>query len=189
MLSRELARLGWPDKSVPKRVIVIFPTIEEPDQLAAIADLRRRYDPLADLVQPHITLVFPFESEITGRKLRDHVRTCVQSIAPFRARLSQVTGHEGEYLLLNVKHGNDDLVALHDLLYGGPLAQYLSTEYTFVPHLTVGRIADKQVWREAVQLSSAVSILVEFVVSEVSVYEIEPSGTRSLTVVVPLRLG
>ena len=189
MLSPELVRLGWPGKSVPKRVIVIFPTIEEPDQLAAIADLRRRYDPLADLVQPHITLVFPFESEITDPELRDHVRTCLRSVAPFRVRLSQVTGHEGEYLLLNVKHGNDDLVALHDLLYGGPLAQYLSTEHTFVPHLTVGRIADNQEWREALQLASAVSIHVEFVVSEVSVYEIEPGGARPLAIVVPLGPG
>ena len=122
MLSRAWVRQEWPGKSVPKRAIVIFPTIEESDQLAAIADLRRRYDPIEDLVQPHITLVFPFESEITDRKLRDHVRTCVRSVAPFRARLSQVTGHEGDYLLLNVKHGNNELVALHDLLYGGPLA-------------------------------------------------------------------
>ena len=171
-----------------KRVIVIFPTIEAPDQLAAIADLRRRYDPLADLVRPHITLVFPFDSEITDRKLRDHVRTCVRSVAPFRAGLSQVTGHEGEYLLLNVKHGNDELVALHDLLYGGPLAQYHSTEHTFVPHMTVARIADKQEWREALQYASGLDIRLEFVVTEVSVYEIEPSGRRSLTITVPLGL-
>ena len=173
---------------MPKRAIVIFPTIEESDQLAIIADLRRRYDPIEDLVQPHITLVFPFESEITDRKLRDHVRTCVQSVAPFRARLSQVTGHEGDYLLLNVKHGDNELVALHDLLYGGPLAQYLSTEHTYVPHLTVGRIADKQEWLEALRLVSAVSIHVALVVSEVSVYRIEQSGTRRLTIVVPLGL-
>ena len=71
------------------------------------------------------------------------------------------------------------LVALHDLLYGGPLAQYLSTEHTFVPHMTVARIADKQEWREALQLASAVSIRLEFVVTEVSVYEIEPAeGAR-----------
>ena len=57
--------------------------------------------------------------------------------------------------MVNVKHGNDELVALHDLLYGGPLAQYLSTEHTFVPHLTVGRIADKLEWREALQLAGA----------------------------------
>lgn len=170
-----------------RRVIVIFPTIEA-DQLAAVADLRRLYDPLADLVQPHITLVFPFESEMTDAELREHVRTQVRNVAPFRAGLSQVTGHEGEYLLLNVKHGNDDVVALHDRLYTGPLAQYLSMEDTFVPHMTVGRIADKQEWRDAVQMARALSIQLEFVVTEVSVYEIEATASRSITFVVPLGL-
>jgi 2'-5' RNA ligase len=186
-LSLEWEQLEWPGRSVPKRVIVIFPTIEA-GQLAAVADLRRRYDPLADLVQPHITLVFPFDSEITDAELREHAHTCVRNVAPFRAVLSQVTGHEGEYLLLNVKNGNDDVVALHDLLYTGPLAQYLSTEHTFVPHMTVGRIADRQDWLEALKLAGAVSINLEFVVSEVSVYEIEPIGSRSVTIVVPLGL-
>ena len=162
--------------------------MEEPDQLRGVADLRRRYDPLAELVRPHITLVFPFDSDISDQELRAHVGACVRNIAPFRAVLTQVTGHEEEYLFLNVKHGNDDLVALHDLLYGGPLAQYLSTEHTFLPHMTVGMIEDKQEWRKALQVASALSIRLEFVVTEVSAYEVEPSGRRSATFVVPLGL-
>jgi len=44
------------------RTIMIFPEFENIDN---INDIRKKYDPLADLVLPHITLVFPFDSELT----------------------------------------------------------------------------------------------------------------------------
>lgn len=42
------------------RTIMIFPEFENID---VINDIRKKYDPLANLVLPHITLVFPFDSE------------------------------------------------------------------------------------------------------------------------------
>ena len=44
------------------RTIMIFPEFENID---IINDIRKKYDPLADLVFPHITLAFPFDSELT----------------------------------------------------------------------------------------------------------------------------
>jgi hypothetical protein len=69
--------------------------------------------------------VFPFDSELPTGQLRDHVQSCVAGLAPFPVRLSQVTGSEGEYLFLNIKRGNDELIALHDRLYTGPLERLL----------------------------------------------------------------
>ena len=46
-----------------KRTIMIFP---EFDNIDSIDRIRSKYDPLAELVRPHITLVFPFESDITN---------------------------------------------------------------------------------------------------------------------------
>lgn len=51
------------------RTIMIFPEFENID---VINDIRNKYDPLADLVLPHITLVFPFDSELVMRNL-----TCI----------------------------------------------------------------------------------------------------------------
>ncbi|WP_313343152.1 hypothetical protein [Sedimentibacter sp.] len=48
------------------RTIMIFPEFENID---VINDIRKKYDPLADLVLPHITLVFPFDSELKNIKL------------------------------------------------------------------------------------------------------------------------
>jgi MFS superfamily sulfate permease-like transporter len=103
---------------MPRRAIVIFPELLE---ASPIFELRRRFDPLAELVPPHLTLVFPFDSELTTGQMRDHVQGSVTGIAAFPVRLSQVTGSEGEYLFLNIKYGNDGIIALHDRLYTGLL--------------------------------------------------------------------
>ena len=44
------------------RTIMIFPEFENMDIIDRIRD---KYDPLARLVRPHITLVFPFENEMS----------------------------------------------------------------------------------------------------------------------------
>ena len=43
------------------RTIMIFP---EFDNIDIIDEIRAKYDPLAKLVRPHITIVFPFEMDI-----------------------------------------------------------------------------------------------------------------------------
>ena len=48
------------------RTIMIFPEFEN---MEIIDNIRKQYDPLAELVRPHITLVFPFESQISNEEL------------------------------------------------------------------------------------------------------------------------
>jgi len=129
-----------------RRAIVVFPKFEE---LHLIQQLRMQYDPLAHDIQPHITLVFPFESNISPEHLRAHIRQAVQGIGSFPVQLHGITGSEGEYLFLNVKRGSDPLIDLHDRLYSGPLAEHLSVEHTFIPHITVGRIRDRKAFLRA----------------------------------------
>ena len=53
------------------RAIHIFP---EFSNMESIDNLRAKYDPLFSLIQPHVTLVFPFESTITTAVLAQHVQ-------------------------------------------------------------------------------------------------------------------
>ena len=66
------------------RTIMIFPEFENID---VINDIREKYDPLADLVLPHITLVFPFDSELTNEELKFHLKKCLNNIKPFKVKL------------------------------------------------------------------------------------------------------
>ena len=62
------------------RTIMIFPEFAHTEQ---IDNIRNRYDPLAELVRPHITLVFPFESFMSDEELAEILETRLQSIKPF----------------------------------------------------------------------------------------------------------
>lgn len=171
---------------MPRRVIVVFPELPA---ASPIHELRRRFDPLAAVVPPHLTLVFPFDSELTSAQLREHIRAATAGIAAFPIALSRVTGSEGEYVFLNVKKGNDQLIALHDRLYTGALEPMLSIEHTFTPHLTLGRLADRASWRQALELAQTFDVRLDTTVAELSVYQIATSGPRQVELVVALDLG
>jgi 2'-5' RNA ligase len=172
-----------------QRAVVIFPPFDS-DQMGLIEQVRWAYDPLAALVPPHITLVFPFTSELSAAAMETHVAQVVGGCGPFAVRLQGVTGHMGEYLFLNVEHGNDQLIALHDRLYTGPLAAHLAPAFTYIPHLTVGRLASSDALRAALgEIAAARRLTNPFVAEarEVSVYSILPGGGGGIESRVPLR--
>ncbi|RNB69628.1 2'-5' RNA ligase family protein [Brevibacillus panacihumi] len=131
-----------------ERAIHIFPDIE---QVELIQSIRKKYDPLYTFIPPHITLVFPFESEITNTDLYRHVKQAITGFQPFTIRLEEITASNGHYLFLNVKQGNDQIIALHDKLYTGPMAIYRSYMHTYLPHLTVGRLNHEHDLKEALK--------------------------------------
>ena len=62
------------------RTIMIFPQFEN---IEIIDEIRDRYDPLAKLVRPHITLVFPFESEMTNDEIEEKLTSSLKGVKPF----------------------------------------------------------------------------------------------------------
>jgi 2'-5' RNA ligase len=164
-------------------VIMIFP---EREGLEAVEALRRRYDPLANQIPAHITLVFPFSTDLSQERLRRHLADAVRGMAPFPVRLRDVTGHEGEYLFLNVKRGNNAPFELHDRLYSGPLTAHRSNEHTFVPHLTVGRLPDREAFHAALEEVRNWPGELDVTVRSVSAYRIAEDGGRSIDLEVSL---
>lgn len=165
--------------------VVIFPAFTE-DQRHIIDRLRAAYDPLAPLIAPHITLTFPFSSTIALNDLLSHLRAVIAPTAPFEIELRGVTGHQDEWLFLNVKRGNDQLIALHDRLYTGPLAPYLQQRYTYVPHLTVGHLAPDQPFEAALTEAVRVGDTFQTTVREIMLYRIADNSDRHERYNVPL---
>jgi 2'-5' RNA ligase len=165
--------------------VVIFPAFP-PAQRQAIDRIRAAYDPLAPKIDPHITLVFSFEATITQADLLTHMRQAVELVVSFEIELRSVTGQENAWLFLNVKRGNDQITALHDRLYSGPLAPYYDPRYTYVPHLTVGHVTPGEPFETA--LRDAVRLTDTFLatVREITAYCISPSGARGEQYHVPL---
>lgn len=122
-----------------KRAIIIFPQLGSDTNL--IQDIRNQYDPLAHKIAPHITLVFPFESEISSNELYQHVRNSLHEFKPFKLTMQRIIQEEN-YLFLNLTRGQKEVIEIHDLLYSGLLSGFLSKQHNYQPHITVGRLKD-----------------------------------------------
>ena len=165
------------------RAVLIPPKLEN---IEAIERVRERCDPSFEMVPPHITLVFPFRSEIPTEEVHAHVESALRDCSQFPLRMQGITGHEGSHLFLNVIHGNDAIIDLHRRLYSGLLAPYQNRAYTFFPHLTVGRFVDELLFEEALASLESFDVSFETMVDEVSVIAIEQDGRARTTGVVRL---
>lgn len=150
------------------RTIMIFPEFENID---VINSIRKKYDPLADLVLPHITLAFPFDSELTNEELNLYLKECLSNIQPFKVELAGFSKQEdkyGNYLFLNVVQGTEVIKNIHDMLYRDKLKQF-DVGCDYVPHMTVGKVSSKELLDKAFDDVSKCNDKFSTVVKKISV--------------------
>ena len=119
------------------RTILIFP---EFDNIAVIDRIRDKYDPLAHLIRPHITLVFPFESPVSNEGLAQILDRILEGIHPFTLCVQGVSKRVdlfGNALMLDVTEGKDVLCRIHDALYSHEFREF-DMGIPYDPHITVG---------------------------------------------------
>jgi 2'-5' RNA ligase len=124
-------------------------------------------------------LVHPFTDTLSDRALEEHVHSVATTISAFAIKLERVTLHEGEYLFLNVVRGGDDLVDARNKLYQGVLAPHHNRDNTFIPHMTIGRVAP-DLARVALAASSELTSPIDGCAEAVSAYRIDTDGSRSV---------
>ena len=160
-----------------QRAIVMFPTGEG---LAAIESIRRRHDPQASWIGAQVTLVFPFQSELSVSTLRAHLADCLRGVTPFHARFDNVTAADGEYVFLEPTRGGEQMVALHGRLHTGVLKEHLSAVHQYLPHVTLGRIPDAEQRATALANIRRESPSIEALLGKVAVFDIA-KGTAEFT--------
>lgn len=171
-----------------RRCIMIFPKFENRE---VIDNIREKYDPLANHVRPHITLVFPFESDIAAGDLKEHISSIVSGIAPFELILNGITPvHSfGKYLFLNIAKGENAIIELHKRLYTGVLEKYypewLKGNF-FLPHMTIGNFDNDNDFERAMNETKDVADSFKTTVNEVSVEIIDENEDSIIELVIPL---
>ena len=121
------------------RTIMIFPEFEN---MYVIDPVRNRYDPLAKLVRPHITIVFPFESDMSNEELSAVLDRRLADVGPFEIEMKGFTKQIepfGNYLILNMTKGADEIRKIHDELYANEFKSF-DKGIEYVPHMTVGKL-------------------------------------------------
>lgn len=117
---------------------MIFPKFEN---MEIIDNLRNQYDPLAQLVRLHITLVFPFENEMSNEELAEILEVRLKQVKPFEIKLRGISKHEdtfGNHLFIDVSQGAETIRSIHRLLYDNEFRAFDSGLH-YIPHITIGK--------------------------------------------------
>ena len=171
------------------RCIMIFPDF---DNLPDIQFIREQYDPLYRCVAPHVTLVFPFTSDLTGTAVANHLQNAVQEIAPFKLVMQGIKPNTicGKYLFLEVIEGTKELNQLHNRLYSGLLSAYepeFLKQYAFHPHMTVGKFGNDIEFQSAIKATESFTTRFETTVKKISVEIIGECDNSTIETEVCLR--
>ena len=130
------------------RTIMIFPKF---NNIEIIDNIRSQYDPLTKLVRPHITIVFPFESQMTNKELTKILNMRLMSVKPFKLILGGISKHEntfGKYLFLDVLQGKEEICSIHQILYNTDFKEF-NLGLHYIPHITIGKLSSVQLLNEA----------------------------------------
>jgi 2'-5' RNA ligase len=166
---------------------MIFPKFTN---IHLIDDIRKQYDPLHNLVRPHVTLVFPFKSNLTREQLKEHIKNSIKVMSSFKLKLQGISGENGGYLFLNVVEGREPLVELHRRLYQGILERYYPgflLESAYSPHMTVGRIHNQLELNKAVDDYRSMNVIFEEDVQEISVEIIDENENSVIEMIIKFK--
>ena len=111
--------------------------------------LRRKYDPQADLIAPHITVMFPLQHSIGESSLISHVEQVLGTCRPFPIHLAGLEQSADHYLFLVLQEGRAEVIRLHDRIYTGIVAPYIGTDLPYVPHVTLGSFGEAELCSQA----------------------------------------
>lgn len=122
-----------------QRDLLIFPKFKNIDK---IQEIRNKYDRLASLVDPHITIVFPFNDDIDTATFVSRIKECIKGIKKFNVIFQGVNIDwdnytKRNYIYLGCIEGNETIIKLHDTIYNYVLPHKLSKD-NYVPHITLG---------------------------------------------------
>jgi 2'-5' RNA ligase len=112
--------------------VVHYPRLDDP----RIDAFRRDHDPFADLVDEHVTLLFPVPAAPTA--VIAHTRAIAAEVDAFDLHIVGVRKTWDHWVYLTMQEGREEIVRLHELLYAGPLAAYRRTDLPFEPHIALG---------------------------------------------------
>lgn len=114
--------------------LVHFPNIDT----ELIDHVRKKYDPTVDMIEPHITVMFPISDDIDEIELIDHISSILNKWNAFSIQIRGLIKSWDHWLFLTLEQGNDDVVRLNRDIYSGMLAKYQREDIEFIPHISLG---------------------------------------------------
>ena len=114
--------------------LVSFPKADT----TSIDRLRRKYDPMVDLIEPHLTVIFPVPESLGKRELVNHCAAVLQGWRPFPVVAGQLVKTPDHWLFLTLRQGAPVVTRLYQDLHSGFLSDY-ARPALFQPHIGLGQ--------------------------------------------------
>src|SRR5215212_5363262 len=116
--------------------LVHYPNVDTTE----IDQLRVKYDPQVELIEPHITVMFPVPVSKGEENLVHHLESVLRGWQSFPIHLQGFQISSDHHLFLLLEEGNANILRLHGEIYTGILTGYLRKDIPFLPHLTLGAL-------------------------------------------------
>jgi len=113
--------------------------------IGQINQLRYKYDPTADVIAPHITILFPVPDSVGEERLIGHIENVLAGRPPFTLRLGGLQKSPDHWLFITLAEGAEEIAGLYEALYTGLLEEFRRDDIEFVPHLGLGLLIKKGV--------------------------------------------
>lgn len=116
--------------------LVIFPDIKKDK----IDSFRRKFDPFINIIDFHITLIFPVKvpTEIEEVTLIEHIQSIADRWESFDLEINGLELLWDNWLCLSIAKGSSDVIKLHDELYSGRMNPFWRKDIEFIPHIAIG---------------------------------------------------
>ena len=130
-----------------KRDILIMANFSNIDK---IKEIQRKYYDVADKVEPHIAVTFPFASEISDEELYNKLCEILANYEPFEIVCHGVSTPIGEsnYRFLNIVKNKDIIKNISDDIYSKIIPEHLDyrNRYNYDPHISLANMPlDKEI--------------------------------------------
>ena len=148
-----------------KRDILIIPKFNNIHKMQKIGE---KYDELFDIIEPHITLAFPFKSDISNEKLKQQLTDIIKNINPFRIKCKGIILRKDKiintyYIFLNIVEGKEIIKEINHRIYENILNNIDVKKYNYEPHITLGTTNNPN---EKIELNEEFETIVNSIVVE-----------------------
>ena len=149
-----------------------YPKISQAD-FNWIQSIRETNDRQYDIVEPHVTFVFP-TTKLTESELVAHVQQKIVGVYRFKITLSKAVVVEDDskkffHTFLVPSDGYDEIIALHDLLYTDALSSELRADIPFIPHVGIASNEDEAAMRTLADKVNTMGIHITGSIDELTV--------------------
>ncbi|HEY4161716.1 MAG TPA: 2'-5' RNA ligase family protein [Dongiaceae bacterium] len=166
-------------------VFVIAPLLLQADDRTRIAMLRRDYDPHAELVEPHVTLISALDDRLEAEAVR-WARFSAQNAAThtlpiIRAVVARDYEKSSWYAFLLPKSIPPQLTMLYRNLHGGPVRRTPDT--SFDAHVTVGRFQERVIAEAVARELNEDGVRIDAAIESLAVLRFDGTSVCARTVV------